>query len=199
LKCSMDVMALILASGSPRRSELLAKAGYEFEIVPALVDEWPPGKHPFRKLCAENAILKAREVHEKHPEAVVLGADTMVGLDGEVMGKPRDIVDGVCMLERLSGRVHEVCTGVCLCCGEVEHSFFEVTWVEFREFGEEVIKDYTQRVDVIDKAGSYAIQEHGEMLVAKVEGAYDNVMGLPIARVGEELERFEVRPRSSSE
>lgn len=111
------------------------------------------------------------------------------------MGKPRDIVEAVCMLERLSGRVHEVCTGVCLRCGEVECAFFEVTWVEFREFGEEVIKDYTQRVNVLDKAGSYAIQEHGEMLVAKVEGAYDNVVGLPVARVVRELERFEVWPK----
>lgn len=188
-------MELILASGSPRRSDLLSEAGYVFEVIPATVEEWPPGKYPFRKLCAANAALKAREVSALHPGAVVLGADTMVGQDGEVMGKPRDIVEAVCMLERLSGRVHEVCTGVCLRCGEVEHTFFEVTWVQFHKFGEEVIKDYTQRVNVIDKAGSYAIQEHGEMLVAKVEGAYDNVVGLPVTKVAEELERFEVWPK----
>ncbi|MFM1558412.1 MAG: Maf family protein [Roseibacillus sp.] len=187
-------MQLILASGSPRRSELLAKAGYGFEVIPAEVEEWGPGKFPFRKLCAMNATLKAREIHEKYPEAVVLGADTMVGLDGEVMGKPRDMVEAVCMLERLSGRMHEVCTGVCLCCGEVEHAFFEVTRVQFHDFGEEVIKEYTQRVKVTDKAGGYAIQEHGELLVEKVEGSYENVIGLPIARVFEELERFEVWP-----
>ena len=141
-----------------------------------------------------NAALKAREISRQCPEAVVLGADTLVGLGGEVMGKPRDIVEAVCMLERLSGRVHEVCTGVCVRCGAEEHVFFEVAWVRFQRFGEDVIKDYTQRVDVIDKAGAYAIQEHGEMLVDKVEGARDNVVGLPMMRVAEELERFGVLP-----
>lgn len=187
-------MRLILASGSPRRKTLLAGAGYRFDIVPAEVEEWGPGKFPFRTLCAANASLKAREVHQLHPEAAVIGADTMVGLDGEVMGKPRDIVEGVCMLKRLSGRIHEVCTGVCICAGDQEHAFFEVTWVQFHKYGEDVIKEYTQRVNVLDKAGSYAIQEHGEMLVEKIEGSYENVMGLPIMRVVEELQRFEVWP-----
>jgi len=98
------------------------------------------------------------------------------------------------MLERLSGRVHEVCTGVCVSCGGEEHAFFEVAWVRFLRFGEDVIKDYTQRVNVIDKAGAYAIQEHGEMLVDKVEGDRDNVVGLPMVRVADELERFGVLP-----
>jgi septum formation protein len=186
-------MRLILGSGSPRRRELLAEAGYEFEVIPAEVEELSPGALPFRKLCLANATLKAREVHAKHPEAVVLGADTLVGLGGEVLGKPRDIVEAVGMLERLAGRVHEVCTGVCLCAGEEEHAFFDVTWVQFHPYGEEVIREYTQRVNVLDKAGSYAIQEHGEMLVAKVEGSYENVVGLPIARVVEELVRIGVK------
>jgi len=184
----------ILASGSPRRRDLLSKAGYEFKVEPAEVEEWPPGKYPFRKLCVANAALKAREISQQHPGAVVLGADTLVGLGGEVMGKPRDIVEAVCMLERLSGRVHEVCTGVCVSCGGEEHVFFEVAWVRFLRFGEDVIKDYTQRVNVIDKAGAYAIQEHGEMLVDKVEGDRDNVVGLPMVRVADELERFGVLP-----
>lgn len=173
---------------------MLSRAGYQFEVIPAQVEEWGAGKYPIRKLCTANATLKAREVHERYPDAVVLGADTLVGLDGEVMGKPRDIVEAVCMLERLAGRVHEVCTGVCLRCGDEEHAFFEVTWVQFLEFGEEVVKEYTQRVKVVDKAGAYAIQEHGDMLVEKVEGSYENVVGLPVARVAEELRRFEVWP-----
>lgn len=183
-------MRLILASGSPRRRELLAGAGYEFEVIPAEVEELGPGEYPFRRLCLANAILKARAVHERHREAVVLGADTLVALDGEVLGKPRDIVEAVCMLERLSGRVHEVCTGVCLCAGDEERAFFEVTWVQFHDYGEEVIREYTQRVNVLDKAGAYAIQEHGEMLVEKVEGSYENVVGLPVARVEEEVEKL---------
>lgn len=186
---------LILASGSPRRQELLSRAGYDFDVIPAEVAEWGADRFAFRKLCAANATLKAREVQAKHPDAVVLGADTLVGLQGSVLGKPRDIVEAVCMLERLSGRVHEVCTGVCVRDGEEEHAFFEVTWVQFQKFGEEVIKEYTQRVDVMDKAGAYAIQEHGEMLVEKVEGSYENVVGLPVARVAAELERFAIWPR----
>ena len=173
---------------------MLSKAGYEFKVEPAEVEEWPPGKYPFRKLCVANAALKAREVSLQHPEAVVLGADTLVGLGGEVMGKPRDIVEAACMLERLSGRVHEVCTGVCVRCGTEERVFFEVSWVRFQRFGKDVIKDYTQRVNVIDKAGAYAIQEHGKMLVDKVEGSCYNVVGLPMARVAGELERFGVLP-----
>ena len=187
-------MRFILASGSPRRRDLLAKAGYAFEVHEAGAEEWPPGKYPFRKLCTANAALKARDIAARYPEGVVLGADTMVGLDGEAMGKPRNIVEATGMLERLSGRVHEVCTGVCLCHGEEEHAFFEVTWVRFHELGEEVIKDYMERVHVMDKAGGYAIQEHGEMLVDKIEGSYENVVGLPIGRVKEELQRIGIQP-----
>jgi septum formation protein len=134
--------------------------------------------------------LKAREIAARHPDAVVIGADTLVGLDGAVLGKPRDLAEAAGMLERLAGRVHEVCTGVCLCAAGGEHAFFEVTWVQFREFGPKTIEEYAQRVHVLDKAGSYAIQEHGDMLVAKVEGSYENVVGLPVARVAEELERL---------
>lgn len=185
-------MELILASSSPRRRELLAEAGYHFDVIPAQGEELPPGTHPFRKLCLANAVLKAREVHATHPEAAVIGADTLVGLDGKVLGKPRDVVEAACMLEQLSGRVHEVCTGVCICAGDEERAFFEVTWVQFRKFGQEVIERYMQQVHVLDKAGSYAIQEHGDMLVAKVEGSYENVVGLPVARVAEELARLEI-------
>ena len=186
----------VLASGSPRRRDFLSEAGYDFGVEPSEVEEWPPGKYPFHELCVSNAVLKARDVLGKHADAVVLGADTLVGLEGEVMGKPRDIEDAVCMLERLSGQRHEVCTGVCLCCGTEEYTFFEVTWVQFRDFGSSVIRDYMDRVSVMDKAGAYAIQEHGEMLVEGVEGSYDNVVGLPMNQVKAGLKRFGVMPSS---
>ena len=109
------------------------------------------------------------------------------------MGKPRDLVEAEGMLERLSGRIHEVCTGVCLSLKGEERTFFEVTWVRFHRVGEKVIRDYMQRVHVMDKAGAYAIQEYGEMLVDKVEGSYENVVGLPIERVEEELKRMGVQ------
>ena len=173
---------------------MLARAGYDFKVKPAAVDEWPPGKYPFRELCLANAALKAGEVSVQYPEAVVLGADTLVGLGGEIMGKPCDAEEAMCMLERLSGRVHEVCTGVCIRCGTGERMFSEVTRVWFRKFGKNVIKDYMERVNVMDKAGAYAIQEEGEMLVDKLEGCLDNVVGLPVAQVAGELERFGVLP-----
>ena len=126
------MVQFILASGSPRRRELLSRAGYDFKVEPAEVEEWSPGKYPFRELCMANAALKAREISAQYPEAVVLGADTLVALGGEIMGKPYDTEDAICMLESLSGRVHEVCTGVCICCGTEEQVFFAVTWVGFR-------------------------------------------------------------------
>lgn len=186
-------MDLILASGSPRRRELLASAGYEFRIVSPEVEELAPGTHPFRKLCAVNATLKAREVQALHPEAVVLAADTMVGLDGEVLGKPVNLAEAREMLEMLSGRVHEVCTGVCVRSGDEEEAFFEVTWVRFHAYGPEVVAEYLGKVEVLDKAGAYAIQDCGELLVDRFEGEYENVVGLPVRRVVEELERFGLR------
>ncbi len=187
-------MDLILASGSPRRRELLAAAGYAFQVVSPEVEELGPGTYPFRKLCVANAVLKARavaEAHpEAHPEAVVLAADTMVGLGGEVLGKPADLDEARGMLERLAGRVHEVCTGVALRYGDEESAFFEVTWVRFLKFGESVIEQYLDRVDVLDKAGAYAIQESGDLLVERIEGEYENVMGLPMGRVLVELENL---------
>ena len=187
----------ILASGSPRRKDLLLSENYQFRVVPAVVEEWPPGKFPFHQLCEENAVLKAGEVSAKYPEAVVLGADTLVGLDGEVMGKPDSLSEAVSMLERLSGREHEVCTGVCLRRGGEKYSFFEVSRVRFKDLDSFLIKDYLERVNVLDKAGAYAVQEHGEMLVDYLEGAYDNVVGLPVSEVSKRLERFGVLPGMS--
>tara|TARA_B100001093_G_scaffold83336_2_gene74835 strand:- start:1630 stop:2205 length:576 start_codon:yes stop_codon:yes gene_type:complete len=191
------VVDFILASGSPRRKDLLLGKCYQFRVEPAGIDEWPPGTFPFHQLCEENAALKAGEVSAKYPKEVVLGADTLVGLEGEVMGKPGDLGEAACMLARLSGRVHEVCTGVCLRRGEEKYSFFEVSRVRFRDLNRLLIEDYLGRVNVLDKAGAYAVQEHGEMLVDQLEGAYDNVVGLPMSEVSKGLARFGVAPLKS--
>ena len=114
--------------------------------------------------------------------------------DQDADGTLRPTARYLSMLERLSGRRHEVCTGVCIRCGTGERMFSEVTRVWFRKFGKNVIKDYMERVNVMDKAGAYAIQEEGEMLVDKLEGCLDNVVGLPVAQVAGELERFGVLP-----
>jgi septum formation protein len=182
---------LVLGSGSPRRQELLAAAGYSFEVRRPEVEEIPPGSHPIRELAVLNAVLKARSLEDA--DTVVLAADTLVGVDGDVLGKPATLEEGTLMLERLAGRVHEVCTGVCVRTEEEESVFFEVTWVKFRKFGEAVIAEYHDKVEVLDKAGGYAIQEYGEMLVEEVEGDHDNVVGLPVERVKVELERFGLR------
>ena len=190
-------MDFILASGSPRRKALLLDKRYLFRVEPAAVDEWPPGTFSFHQLCEENAVLKAEEVSARYPEAVVLGADTLVGLGGEVMGKPVNLEEAVSMLERLSGQVHEVCTGVCLCRGDQKYSFFEVARVRFKDLDGLLIDEYLRRVEVLDKAGAYAVQEHGEMLVDCVEGAYDNVVGLPMGEVARSLARFGIIPVGS--
>jgi len=173
---------VVLASGSPRRRELLAAAGVEFEVRPSTAEELHDATLPLAELCERNAELKARAVPA--PGAWVIAADTLVGIDGEPLGKPSDLGLARAMLRRLSGRVHEVVTGVCLVdpAGRLER-FHERTEVRFRAFGEEVIEAYFGVVDPLDKAGAYGIQEHGEMLVAELWGDRDNVVGLPLAAV----------------
>jgi septum formation protein len=140
------------------------------------------------RLCEENALLKARAVAVDHPDEIVIGADTLVFSDGRALGKPRDLEEARRMLRALSGRIHRVCTGVCLIFpGGGEDVFHDLTEVVFRGFGEEVINAYLAKVDPLDKAGAYGIQEHGEMLVSEIRGSFENVMGLPVTLVMERL------------
>lgn len=175
-------MRIVLASGSPRRRELLAHAGLEFEVMPSPAEELHDASLALDELCERNAELKARAVPVV--DAAVIGADTLVHIDGEPLGKPADLGEARAMLRRLSGREHTVCTGVCVVFpdGRAER-FHETTAVRFRPFGDEVVEAYLAKVDPLDKAGAYGIQEHGDMLVEGIEGAFDNVMGLPVARV----------------
>jgi septum formation protein len=175
-------MKLILASGSPRRRDLLAAAGLEFEVVVSPAEEIHDASIPLAELCERNAELKAAAVAAAHPEAVVVGADTLVWIDGEPLGKPRDLAEARAMLRRLAGRPHTVCTGVCAIFpgGRVE-CFHELTAVRFRPLDEAAISAYFERTDPLDKAGAYGIQDSGEMIVEGIDGAFDNVMGLPVA------------------
>lgn len=175
-------MKIVLASGSPRRRELLAHAGLEFEVRPSPAEELHDASLALDELCERNAELKARAVPVA--DAAVIGADTLVHIDGQPLGKPADLDEARAMLRRLSGREHTVCTGVCVVFPDGNaQRFHEKTGVKFRDFGAEVIEDYFGQVDPLDKAGAYGIQEHGEMLVESIDGAFDNVMGLPVARV----------------
>lgn len=184
-------MRLILASGSPRRRELLEAAGAHFEVIPSPAEEIHDASLGMAGLCEENARLKAVAVAGFHPDAVVIGADTLVFLAGEPLGKPRDLEQAAAMLRRLSGMTHQVCTGVCIAGpGPSARTVHEVTEVVFRKLDEETIQAYLAKTSPLDKAGAYGIQDHGEMIVERIAGAFDNVMGLPVLQVLEVLEEI---------
>ena len=180
---------IVLASASPRRLDLLKAAGFEVVVRPSSVEEHSGGLVP-RALVVANAEMKALDIASSTSGDLVLGADTVVVLDGEVLGKPRDLAHASEMLRRLGGRTHEVLTGVCMLRGgtSARCSFVESTRVAFRTLDEEMIEGYLLEIDPLDKAGSYAAQEDRSRLIERIEGAMDNVIGLPVARVLEALE-----------
>jgi len=181
-------MRLILASASPRRAELLRAAGYAFDVAAADVDESPRGGESpslyVRRLAAE----KSAAVSAKAPAgAIVLGADTTVVVDDEILAKPRDDVDASAMLRRLSGRRHDVITGVSLRCGAFEIGRVESTAVVFAPLTDDEIAWYVGTGEGRDKAGAYAIQGYASRFIPRIEGSYSNVVGLPVACVRELL------------
>jgi septum formation protein len=181
-------MSIVLASVSPRRRELLEKSGLEFEIIASPAEEIHDAALDPAHLCETNARLKAAAVARMRPDATVIGADTLVFLDGEPLGKPTDLAAARAMLLRLAGRAHTVCTGVCIIRpGGAVETFHELTRVVFRDFDGAVVDRYFSLVDPLDKAGGYGIQEHGAMLVDHLEGGFDNVMGLPVDMVAAAL------------
>jgi septum formation protein len=180
---------LILASASPRRAELLRQLKLKFEIIPSdAVEIFDEQLSPL-ELCQLNAHRKARFTAKKNPDALVLGADTLVFLDHEIFGKPADLDDAKRMLRELQGRTHQVVTGVSLIHlrAHRERIFAVSTEVTFHPLDEDQIRDYLGKTNPLDKAGAYAIQEHGEKIVAETSGSYNNVVGLPVERLQEEL------------
>jgi len=183
------VMRLILASSSPRRVEVLRNAGFEFEIIPSRVDESPRPSEPPVALAERLAREKAEDVAARltpADDAVVLGADTVVvGHDGSLLGKPSSSADAVAMLEKLSGRPHDVITGVALVsAGSGRTSIaHERTRVFFRAVAREEIERYVATGEPLDRAGAYAIQGGAGRFVTRIEGCYFNVMGLPLSLV----------------
>jgi septum formation protein len=188
---------LVLASASPRRRDLLGGVGFEVIIRPADVEELTGGLSP-RDLVLANAEMKALSVAAVTPGDLVLGADTIVVLDGEILGKPRDLSHAAEMLARLGGRVHEVLTGVCMLRGGTVSrcSFVESTRVSFRSLDETIIANYLTEIDPLDKAGAYAAQEDEGRLIERIEGSLENVIGLPVARVLEAIETHFTEPQS---
>ena len=188
----MGSAPLILASASPRRAELLQQLKLDFRIVPSDAREILDDQLSPFEICQLNAHRKARVIAKKHPDALVIGADTLVFLDGEIMGKPASRADAERMLTRLRGRTHQVVTGICLIHlrAHREHVFAVSTDVTFHPLDAGQIRSYLARVDPLDKAGAYAIQEHGDLIISEISGSYSNVVGLPLEQLRKELQSW---------
>jgi septum formation protein len=188
-------LPLVLASQSPRRKELLEVLGIPFSIIVSSADETPRAAETPEDYVVRVARAKGEDVAARVTGSVVLSADTVVTIDGEILGKPADRNDAIRMLEKLSGREHEVYTAVCL----IEQSMgtirqgLERTRVWFNPISRAQISDYIDRENVMDKAGAYAIQGFASVYISRIEGSYSNVIGLPLAMVWELLPRSDLR------
>lgn len=174
---------VILASASPRRRELLLQVGVQFAVDPAHIDESRRADETPGEYVQRLAVEKARVVAGRHPGDVVLGADTTVVLDGEIMNKPADAADAERMLRALSGRTHQVLTGVAVVRSGRELVRLETTEVTFAEVGEPELRAYVASGEPMDKAGAYGIQGYAARWIPRIEGDYFNVVGLPLALV----------------
>lgn len=202
-----DSYKIILASGSPRRKQLLAQTGFEFEICISQCEEKITSSDP-KKVCMELSLQKALDVasmikayNQKHDDIasdrdlIIIGADTIVAIDDEILGKPKDDDEAVQMLKKLSGKEHDVYTGVSFVFmssdGRVgEHSFYERTGVSVYDLDDEEIKDYVDSGEPLDKAGAYGIQGSFAKYIKEISGDYFNVVGLPVARLYHELKEL---------
>jgi septum formation protein len=190
--------SFVLASSSPRRAALLSDAGFEFEIAPPQLAEKFEAAVTLRELTLWNAIRKGMSVAQTCPDAVVLAADTLVALENQTIGKPADLKEAAQMLQRLSGRTHEVCSAVLIYHQTSGRStvFHDVSRVRFHRLNRAMIKDYIAKVDPLDKAGAYAAQGSGAEIIAKVDGSFTNVVGLPMEKTIDALAKFAVRPKT---
>ena len=188
---------LVLASASPRRRELLSAAGFEFEVIAPSVSEISSRGLTLRELTLCNATRKGVEATRRLPGAVILAADTLVAVDGRVIGKPADLQDAAATLRRLSGRAHEVCSAVFVCEGTRICWFTEISSVRFRRLNESAIRSYLARINPLDKAGAYAAQGHGVEIIERIEGSFTNVVGLPMEKTSDALRSFGIEPTST--
>ena len=191
----MPPLDVILASASPRRKELLALIFKNFRVIPSSYDEslvpddlTPPDHVMYL------AKMKARDIAEANPGSLVIGADTIVVVDGIILGKPANRADAIRMLDLLSGRSHEVYTGVAIMKNGAEHVGVECTEVDFADLGDEIIARYVDTGEPLDKAGGYAIQGKGVVLIDSIRGSYPNVVGLPLSLLSNMLREFGVEP-----
>ena len=188
----MEWPALILASASPRRAELLRQLGVDFEVVSSEVPEIHHEQLTATEVSQINAYRKARAVAKKLPDKLVLAADTLVYQDTRLFGKPLSLEEAYEMLEELQGRTHQVVTAMCLMHLREHRQRIcaESTSVTFRRLDAPQIRRYLNNVNPLDKAGAYAIQEEGKLIIESISGSYTNVVGLPLERLGAELKEW---------
>jgi septum formation protein len=183
---------LLLASASPRRRSLLAEHGYVFTVAPADIEEVSPAHLSPGEIVLCNARAKAACLARHHPRSLVLGVDTVVEFQGEVLGKPRDLAAAKAMLSRLNGQTHAVYSGVWLihAAGRQSHGFVEITRVHFHRRTAARRDAYLARIGPLDKAGAYAAQDDEGEMIRRFEGSFSNVIGLPMERLAKVLEHF---------
>lgn len=186
---------IILASQSPRRKELLAGMGISFETIPSDFAEKLDDSRTAAEVASELALGKANAVAEQHPEAVVIGSDTIVTVNGKQLEKPHDAAEAYDMLRLLAGNVNEVSTGVAVVCkaGGIELVGADTTKVYFRPYDADAVARYVETGDPLDKAGAYGIQSGAAPLVDRIEGHYDTVIGLPTTLVASLLAQIGIK------
>lgn len=187
-------MNLILASVSPRRKELLSRLGIPFDVCASRAEERSDG--PWMMTALENACAKAEEVSARFPEALVLGADTVIEFEHRILGKPRDLSDAEAILSMLSGKTHAVTTGCAIRCrkSNIGIRFAETSFVTFRRLDRNTIREYLSLVPVLDKAGAYAIQDHGDRIIDSYKGDLETIIGLPVTRIRETFRCLDFSP-----
>ncbi|MBQ2265566.1 MAG: septum formation inhibitor Maf [Oscillospiraceae bacterium] len=184
-------MGLILASASPRRQELLKRITEDFTVHPVDADETLPAGIPVEIAAVYLADVKAKAAAEQFPEDIVIGCDTIVVLEDEIMGKPQNREEAFRMLRKLSGQTHKVMTGTALYLGKKSSVFTTETYVTFYDLTDAEIEQYLDTGEPFDKAGAYGIQGFGCLLVRSIEGDYNNVVGLPVAALSRALSQFQ--------
>lgn len=186
---------IVLASQSPRRKWLLEQIGLEFDIIPSTFEENIEGKKFSRNLIEAMAFQKAKNVAENlDEEALIIAADTVVILGSKILGKPKDEADAENMLKQLSNKVHKVMTAIAVIDKYEEKTLINstISKVKFKKLSEREIKDYIKTKEPMDKAGAYGIQAYGSLFVEKVEGCYNNIVGLPLNLLSEMLKSFDI-------
>jgi septum formation protein len=184
-------MNIILASASPRRKEILENANVKFDIIKSTIDEVILDQELPSQVVMRLAFEKCMDIASKNESDLVIGADTIVVLDNIILGKPKDKEDATSMIKKLSGKTHQVITGISLVNLNVNKKIIDyvVSNVKFKDLSEEDIKDYIQTNESLDKAGAYGIQGYGAMLVEEIQGDYFNIVGLPISRLSDLLKK----------